>query len=192
MLRALSVLISLSTPTVVSAQLMVDQHVVGKADTKIRVATAVPKALTGKASLRFEVLDICFDGGSHGAFFKRDNASELVLFFPHPGYWSDKAKRESRQPVAIQGKTLVEIAPDSPLESRMLELLAGDIADGQRDRDTTLTLIRIRDCLLHRKPLAEITERYDPKTWEPRPDKFGFGDASPFGNGKHTSKHDEP
>ena len=73
MLRALSVLIVLSTPAVVSAQLMVDRHPLGNSSAKIRVAAAVPKALTGNASLRFEILDICFDGGSHGAFFKRDN-----------------------------------------------------------------------------------------------------------------------
>ncbi len=97
-----------------------------------------------------------------------------MLFFPYPGYWSPVAKRESRQPVAIQGKTLVEIAPDSPLQTRILELLANDIADCKRDRDDILTLIRIRDCLLHRKPLAEIIERYDPDTWEARPEKFGF------------------
>ena len=105
--------------------------------------------------------------------FTRENGTELVLFFPHPGYWTQRAKSSSKQPVAIQGSSFIEIAPDSKLQTRLLELLANDIVDGKQDRDTMLTIIRIRDCLLHRAPLAEIVERYDPKTWQRR-DGDGF------------------
>ena len=188
MTRTTAILITLLMPGVVSAQLMLERAPNRQTDASVRAETNIPTALKGNASLRFELLDICFDGGSHGAFFKRDNGSELVLFFPHPGYWSPEAKRDSKQPVAIQGKTIVEIVPESPLETRILDLLANDIVDGKRDRDATLTLIRIRDCLLHRKPLAEIIELYNPKTWEARPEKFGFGDDDPF----DSTHHDEP
>ncbi len=135
---------------------------------KVQIESKIPKALDGNATLKFKMLDVCFDGGSHAAFFTRENGAELVLFFPHPGYWSPTAKSSSKQPVAIQGSSFIEIAPDSKLQTRLLELLANDIVDGKHDRDTTLTIIRIRDCLLHRAPLAEIVERYDPKTWQPR------------------------
>ncbi len=188
MARTIAILITLLMPGVVSAQLMLERVPNSQPDARVRVETKIPAALNGNASLRFELLDICFDGGSHGAFFKRDNGSELVLFFPHPGYWSPQAKRDSKQPVAIQGKTLVEIVPESPLQTRILELLANDIVDGDRDRDATLTLIRIRDCLLHRKPLAEIIESYNPGTWEARPEKFDFSNDDPFG----STNHDEP
>ena len=188
MTRTIAIMISLLIPGFASAQLMLERVPNSGSDVRVRFETKIPSALSGNASLRFELLDICFDGGSHGAFFKRDNGSELVLFFPHPGYWSPQAKRDSKQPVAIQGKTLVEIVPESPLQTRILELLANDIADGERDRDATLTLIRIRDCLLHRKPLAEIIELYNPDTWEARPEKFGFGNDDPFDN----TNHDEP
>ena len=177
--RTFAILITLLVPGVVSAQLMLERVPNSRVDARVRVESRIPTALNGNASLRFELLDTCFDGGSHGAFFKRDNGSELVLFFPHPGYWSPEAKRDSKQPVAIQGNTLVEIAPESPLEERILELLSNDIADGKRNREATLTLIRIRDCLLRRKPLAEIIEMYNPKTWEARPERFGFGNDEP-------------
>lgn len=167
-------------PGVASAQLMLERVPNSYPDSRVSVETKVPSDLSGNVSLRFEYLDIYFDSGSHGAFFKRDNGSELVLFFPHPGYWSPDAKRDSKQPVAIEGKTLVEIVPESLLQTRLLELLANDIAAGNRDRKTILTLIRIRDCLLSRKPLAEIIERYNPDTWEARPEKFGFGKDVPF------------
>lgn len=135
---------------------------------KVQVESKTPKALEGDVTLKFKMLDVSFDGGSHAAFFTRENGTELVLFFPHPGYWSAAAKSNAKQPVAIQGSSLIEIAPDSKLQTRLLELLANDIVDGKHDRDTTLTILRIRDCLLHRAPLAEIVERYDPKTWQPR------------------------
>lgn len=185
MSRLLAPLIIFLLQTSAQAQLM--QNLEGSKGTepKIRVASDVPTALQDKATLRFELLDICFDGGSHGAFFERDNGSKLVLFFPHPGYWTPAAKRDSRQPVAIQGRALVEIAPKSALEARLLELLAEDIVDGQRSRKETLTLIRIRDCLLSRKPLAEIVEHYDPKkAWGMRPEMFEFEGDDPFDDGK--------
>jgi hypothetical protein len=185
MTRTIAILITLLMPCTVYAQLMLERVPNSQSDARVRVETKIPAALNGNVSLRFELLDIYFDGGSHGAFFKRENGSELVLFFPHPGYWSPQAKRDSKQPVAIQVKTLVEIVPDSPLQTRILELLANDIADGKRDRDATLKLIRIRDCILHRKPLAEIMELYNPATWEARPEKFGFGNDDPFDNANH-------
>ena len=152
----------------------------------ISVAGDVPKGLADGATLTFETYDICFDGGSYGAFFKRQNGERLVLFFPNPLYWSDKAKMESRQPVAIESKGgLVEIKRDSPLERRLLHLLAVDIASGIRDSENALLLIRVRDCLLTRRPLAEIEERFDPVTWEARPDERDpFGTANPFDDGR--------
>ena len=169
--RVLAVFVVFLFSGSVSAQLMVDRYPPGVSAPNIRPAGKVLPALAGNVSLQFQGLDMFYDGGSHGAFFKRDNGLELILFFPHPGYWSAKAKRESKQPVAIQqGRTLVEIAPDSQHQSRLLELLANDIVDGRRGRTATLTLIRIRDCFLCRKPLAEIVKRYDPGTWEPWPD----------------------
>lgn len=188
MIRMIAIVCTLLMPGVVSAQLMLEREADSQAKASLRIETKIPTDLNGNASVRFDLLDICFDGGSYAAFFKRDNGTEFVLFFPHPGYWSPEAKRDSKQPVAIQGKTLVEIAPESPLQERILELLANDIADGKRERAATLTLIRIRDCLLHRKPLAEIVENYNPKTWEARPEKVGFGNDHPFDN----SNSDEP
>ena len=181
MSRPLALLITILLSSTADAQWMKDRDRVNGAERAIRVASDVPAALQGKAKLRFELLDICFDGGSQGAFFERENGAKLILFFPHPGYWNPEAKRDSRQPVAIQGRSLVEITPKSSLETRLLELLADDIVDGKRGREATLTLIRIRDCLLSRTPLAEIVEHYDPeKAWEPRPEMFRFEGEDPF------------
>ena len=168
----LALMISIVITDFASAQWI--ENVPGaKPGEKVQVESKTPPALDGKAKLTFKSLDVCFDCGSHAAFFTRENGTELVLFFPHPGYWTQTAKSSSKQPVAIQGSSFIEISPDSKLQTRLLELLANDIVDGKHDRDTTLTIIRIRDCLLHRAPLAEIVERYDPKTWERR-DEDGF------------------
>ena len=144
---------------------------------KTSIASEVPKGLADGASVKFGHLDVYFDGGSYGAFFTRENGARLVLFFANPRYWSERAKKESKQVVAIQERNrLIEIKHGSPLERRLLELLAEDIVDNTLARDKALSLIRIRDCLLHREPLAEIIEDYDPKTWKYRLDRLGSYD----------------
>ncbi len=168
MLRSLLFSLAVLLPSFVSAQLMLPTVPQGGTEARVNVETRIPQALAGDTKLQFTELEMAFDGGSYGAFFKRENGSELVLFFPNPSYWTVDAKKAGRQPVAIQGKTLTEISPGSPLENRLLELLASDIADGGRDRQATLTLIRLRDCLLSRRPLAEFQEKFDPQTWEAR------------------------
>jgi hypothetical protein len=138
---------------------------------KIERTSKVPPKLSGQATLRFLDLDICFDGGSHGARFRRHDGGSLFLFFPHPGYWSEKAKTQSIQPVAVQVKrgendVLVEIDQNSALEKRIVELLTLDLRNGNHDPDDTKTLTRIRDCVRDRRPLKEIEKLIDPDTGE--------------------------
>ena len=170
---------------------MVERHPAVKIG--IQSYTKVPTTFTEGLSLGFENFDIAFDGSSQAATFVRGNGKKVILLFPNPSYWSAKAKRESKQPVAFQlSKGLAEIAPDSHLESRVLELLADDIATGRHDPDTTLTLIRIRDCIFKRRPLVEMVERYNPETWQPRPEQFPFGPFGPVRSVDEVAKHDEP
>lgn len=147
---------------------------------EVVLAADVPPALGDGATLRFKALHMAYDGGSYGAHFKLGNG-ELVLFFPNPLYWSPRAKRDSLQPVAIESKKgLVEIRRGSALEARLVELLADDLADGQRSREDTLTLIRIRDTVLLRYPLREMGRRFDPRTWELTAEESPFGEDGPF------------
>ncbi len=192
MLRILSLLIVVLSSRSLSAQLMVDRHPPGELGQKIRHASEVPAALAKDTSLRLDTIDIVFDGGRMLLEFIRDANSRLTLFFPNPTYWSTQAKLNSKQPVAIHSKGLIEIEPNSRLEARLLELMAEDIADGDHSRDETLTLIRVRDCLLNRKPLKEIVELYDPKSWKPRPEEFSFDDHDPFGNTDFDSTSNAP
>ena len=64
---------------------------------KVQIESKILKALDGNAPLKFTMLDVCFDGGSHAAFFTRENGTELVLFLPHPGYWTQTARCNPRQ-----------------------------------------------------------------------------------------------
>ncbi len=142
---------------------------------EIMRASKVPPKLANNAALHFLNLDIYFDGGSHGAEFRRHDGGSLQLFFAHPGYWSERAKKQTIQPVAVlvkRGKkeVLVEIDQHSALEKRIVELLTDDLRNGKHKPEDKLTLTRIRDCVRDRKPLKEIKKLIDPETGGFRPD----------------------
>ncbi len=86
----------------VSAELM-QKFPGAKPGEKVQVESKTPTVLNGNATLKFRCLDFCFDSRSHAAFFAREHRTELVLFFPRPGYWTATAKSSSKQPIAIQG-----------------------------------------------------------------------------------------
>lgn len=134
----------------------------------IEIASDVPQKLRGDASLTFRNLDIFFDGGSHGAEFRRHDGGKLILFFPHHGYWTPAARHTRTQPVAVlirrNGKQmLVEIKRDSKLNQRIVELVIADIASGRHSSEKLSTLNRIRESVRNRTPLKEIAERMDRK-----------------------------
>ena len=148
---------------------------------KVIQAKDVPKALADGAALRFDMLDMVFDGGSRVALFKRENGRELHLVFVNPIYWTDQAKKNSKQPVAIVNKPgLVEVTPDSSLQKRLVELINDDLANGNYDEKKKAVLKRVRDRLRDRQPLQELTEDFDPETWERKPDPILNDD--PFGS----------
>ena len=148
-----------------------------------QVASVVPPKLQGNASLEFISLDIVFDGGSHGAEFRRHDGGKLMLFFPHSGYWTPAARQQRTQPVAVLthrngNQILVEIKPDSALNQRIVNLIDADISAGNHADEKIRTLTRIRDSIRKRTPLKEIAERMDPKTGNLRLEDDPFGEGA--------------
>lgn len=132
----------------------------------VEIASDIPPKLKGDASLAFDRLDIYFDGGSRGAEFNREDGGKLMLFFPHPGYWTPTARKNRTQPVAVlthrnDKQMLVEIKLDSPLNRRIVELIEADISAGKHSPDKLQTLNRVRDSVRTRIPLKEIADRMD-------------------------------
>ena len=151
----------------------------------VEIESNVPQKLQGDASLTFDDLDICFDGGSHGAHFHRHDGGKLTLFFPHSGYWTPAARKKRVQPVAVHtqrnGKRiLVEIKPGSKLNQRIVDLIDADILTGRHSPEKLDTLKRVRDSVRKRSPLKEIADRMDPKTGDLKLDDDPFGDGDPF------------
>ena len=151
----------------------------------VEIATDVPPKLQGEMTLSFEDLDICFDGGSQAATFRRSNGGQLMLFFPHSGYWTPAARRDRKQPVAVvtrrQGKVLlVEIEPDSKLNQRIVELIDADMVTGGHTLEKLDKLKRLSDCIRDRSPLKEIADRMDSKTGELKLVDDPFSDIDPF------------
>ncbi|KAA5541912.1 hypothetical protein FYK55_17095 [Roseiconus nitratireducens] len=148
------------------------------------IASNVPTKLQGSASLTFRELDICFDGGSHGARFDRHDGGTLMLFFPHSGYWTRAARKNQMQPVAVltrrdRKEMLVEIRPDSKLNQRIVDLIDADISTGRHVPEILGTLQRVRDSVRDRSPLKEIAGRMDPTTGELKLNDDPFG-GDPF------------
>jgi hypothetical protein len=175
---AVILLVAMSVNEMARAQLLRQDLDPPSVFSKVERASAVPKKLGDNASLGFVALDMLFDGGSHCAEFRRNDGGRLTLFFGHPGYWSNGAKRDSKQPVAIlihrqPRPLLVEVERSSALEKRLIELLTKDLSNGKHAEPERSVLTRIRDCLRDRKPLKEIEERFDVRTGEVKtPDPF--------------------
>ncbi|MCO8120136.1 hypothetical protein NHH03_00180 [Stieleria sp. TO1_6] len=151
----------------------------------VEIASNVPAKLQGDASLSFDSLDMYFDGGSHGAFFHRNDGRKLILFFPHPGYWTLEARKNRIQPVAVliernEKQILVEIMTDSKLNQRLVDLIDAGITTAGHTHEKLDILKRVRESVSKRSPLKEIADRLDARTGDLKNDEDPFGGVNPF------------